>query len=246
VLLWNSGIVCSIPALNRYNILLQFASRIGYNYIVLKLIFFDCDGVLTLGNSWVKLHKIVGLSKGLDEELYSAHVEGRITVYDWSKKVEKFYKSQQFTKDTLEKIISTIQINPEAKDLVTFLHLQHIPIAIISGSFDVYTKYVADTLGISIWKANYSFTFNKDGSLLKINAMGDEKLTKVNDVKNICQQQSINPEETLFIGDSFNDIEAFKLTKHGVLYKSDQPEFKKYAWKTITHLQEIKKLILAI
>lgn len=208
-----------------------------------KVVFFDCDGVLSLGNSWVKLHNAVGLPKELDKEWYDEYTDGKITAYEWAAKIEKFYKSRTFTNETLQKIISTIQINPEAKYVVDFLHKQSIPMAIISASFDMYVKYVANRLGISIWKTNYSFKFNSNDTLLKINALGDESATKVNQVKEVCGSLSISPEETIFIGDSFNDVGAFRLTKHGLLYKNNQLELEKYAWKKISDLKEIISLL---
>ena len=36
---------------------------------------------------------------------------------------------------------------------------------------------------------------------------------------------------------------AFKLTKHGVLYKSKNKNHQKIAWKTIDNLMEIKDII---
>jgi phosphoserine phosphatase len=45
------------------------------------------------------------------------------------------------------------------------------------------------------------------------------------------------------VGDSFNDVDAFKLTKHGVMYQSKDKTLKKVAWKRIKNLSELINLL---
>jgi phosphoserine phosphatase len=70
----------------------------------------------------------------------------------------------------------------------------------------------------------------------------EDPVAKVNQVKEICKMYNCSPKETFFVGDSNNDLYAFDLTKHGILYKSKDPDCVKHAWKTIEDLREIKNI----
>ena len=54
----------------------------------------------------------------------------------------------------------------------------------------------------------------------------------------VCREHGVNPEETIHVGDSRNDIEIFQKTKKGVLI-GDHAGLKPFAWKQIHNLKEI-------
>lgn len=71
----------------------------------------------------------------------------------------------------------------------------------------------------------------------------DDQTAKVIQIREICPLLKVKPTETIFVGDSRNNLEAFKLTQHGILYKSKKEEYKKKAWKMIKGLIDLKKII---
>jgi len=209
-----------------------------------KLVFFDCDGVLLIGRvPWQRLHRAVGLPDGLDEKWFQEYYSGKINSRQWIKNIENFYLKKGLTRFVFEKTLSQLDINPEAYSLVDYLKKRKIKTAIISSGIDYYVKKVAKKLGIDLWRTNYTFSFKKDGKLKQINYLDCDEKTKVIQTKEICRKFKIKPTETLFVGDSINDLEAFKLTKHGVLYKTEDDSYKKFAWKTIKNLEEIKDFL---
>ncbi len=208
----------------------------------IKLVFFDCDGVLT-HDGWSKLIEVVKISEELNEKHLRDHFEGKLTHQQWAKLTEKFYKESGLKADDLKKLYRKIKINPEAFGLIKYLHKKKVPVAIISFGLDYYVKKIAKELRIPVWRAYSSFVFDAKGNFKKIKLENNDK--KEQAVREICDSFRIKPTETIFIGDSISDIGPFKLTKHGVLYQSkyEDQELKKYAWKKIKNLSEVKKLL---
>jgi len=224
---------------------LEFIQKNTYNTSMkFKLVFFDCDGVLLIeAIPWKRLHRAAGLSEEQDEKWFNEYYSGKISYKQWVKNVEEIYIKNGMNRSLFKKTLSLHEINPEIYSLLDFLEKRKIKTAIISSGIDEYVKPVARELGIELCRTNYSFDFDKNGKLKKINYLNSDKKSKVIQIKEICRKFKIKPTETLFIGDSINDLEAFKLTKHGVLYKNDFEGYKKFAWKTIKNLGEIKKFL---
>lgn len=208
-----------------------------------KLVFFDCDGVLTKDNLWKRLHKLVGLSEHLDNKWFNDYYSGKIPFVQWIKKIERFYQQHNISRQHLKKAFSKIGVNPEAKKIISHLQNKKIKTAIISSGIDLYVKKYAKVLKIDVWRANYSLIFDNNDRLVQIKYTTDDPIAKVRQIKEICKTTKISPTETMFVGDSVNDFEAFKLTRHGVLYKPKNKEYEKFAWKTINHLSKIRELL---
>jgi len=208
-----------------------------------KFVFFDCDGVLLIdATPWERLHRAGGLSEEQDKKWFNEYYLGKISYKQWTKNIEEIYIKNDMNRSLFKKTLSSHEINPEVYSLIEFLKKRKIEIAIISSGIDEYVKSVAGKLGIKLWRTNYSFDFDKNGKLKKINYLDSDKESKIIQIKEICQKFNIKPAETLFIGDSINDLGAFKLTRHGVLYETGNNDcYKKFAWKTIKNLGEIKK-----
>lgn len=208
-----------------------------------KFIFFDCDGVLTTGNEWRMLHHAVGLPDETDYKWYDEFYQGIIDYHEWNRRIEKFYKENGFTKKILEQTFSKISLNPEAIEIIPKLQKLNRPIAVISGGIDYYVQKAVSLLNISLWRTNYSFEFDKNEIISKLKFRSSELRAKVLEIRDFCNQYKIKPTETIFIGDSDNDLEAFDETKHGILYKNKDPKILKHSWKQIDNLKEILNLL---
>lgn len=212
-----------------------------------KAIFFDCDGVLT-AEGWHKLDSLMIPAK-LDKKWKNEFNENRLTLENWVKNVTIIYRKKKLDRNLISRIYENIKINPEAPDLFAYLRKKKIKTAIISSGFKYYVEPVAVKLGADFWRANTSIIFDENDIFKKFESLiDDDHLAKVLPMNNICKDLNISLEETMFVGDSFNDIDAFELTKHGVIYQmrefeTDTKDLEKYAWKKIKHLSEIKKLI---
>jgi HAD superfamily phosphoserine phosphatase-like hydrolase len=208
-----------------------------------KLIFFDCDGVLTHDNVWDKFHHSIGLPKELENKWFHDYYERKLTFKRWNENLEEFYREKHLNQNNVINLFNRLTTNPEAVTIINFLHSKNILTAIISSGVVDYVQKYANLLDIKLWRANCWLEYDNDGNFKHIRYLDEDPKAKVIHIKEICQKQGIDPTETMFVGDSLNDIKAFKLTKHGVLYKSNNEQCIKYAWKRITNLAEIKDLI---
>lgn len=208
-----------------------------------KLVFFDCDGVLNSDESWVRLHRAVGIPEELDNRWFNEYFSGKISQARWIKNIESYYSQRGLTRSLFEKTLSGFKIDLEAHPLIDYLKERKIKTAVISSGIDFYVRPITQELGLNFWRANYTFDFDGKGKFKRINYRGDEEKVKTDDIREICQRLKIKPTQTIFVGNSLNDREAFKLTKHGVLYKTEDDDLKKIAWKTIKNLSEIRGLL---
>lgn len=207
------------------------------------IVFFDCDGVLITDPLWPKLHQAVGLPDELDRKWWNEYYSGKISNDQWIKNVAGFYRRKKLSKKIFTKVLSDIRYNPEAIEIINFLKSQKIMTAIISSGIDFYIKKAGEVFNVDFWRANATFHFDKNGLFTNWDFLTDDAETKVIQIKEICEELDINPTDTLFVGDTDNDLKAFELTRHGILYKGKNPAHKKIAWKLIDNLMEIKDLV---
>jgi len=79
--------------------------------------------------------------------------------------------------------------------------------------------------------------------LQKINYRNNQGEIKVKQLKTLVRKLGIDIDQVVFIGDSENDIEVFKATKHGIAIHSSSEELKKVSWRTVDSLSEIKDIL---
>ena len=207
------------------------------------IVFFDCDGVLVNDPLWPKLHTAIGLSEELDLQWFNQYYSGEITNEQWVNNLTDFYRKQKLSKKLFNEIIGEPKIEIQAWEIIQYLKDNKILTAIISSGIDKYVERVAKNLGTDYWRANATFHFDRNDLFTNFSYLTDDSTTKVIQVEEICRKLNIKPTATLFVGDSDNDLGAFKLTQHGILYRGKKEDHKILAWKTINNLMEIKDII---
>lgn len=210
-----------------------------------KIVFFDCDGILLFGNPWAKLANAVGLPAELDLKWYEQYYEGKLPFEKWNNNIEQYYKKGKLNRRKFEEIvdIKNYTINEEAKSVIDYLKSQGIEAAIISSGTHQYVSKVAQYFGIKNWRANITMVFDKDDMFVRFKCLDEDPKAKVIEIKSICSELNISPEESLFVGDADNDMLAFEFTKRGVLYKTKDSKFESTAFKRIDNLSEIIDII---
>lgn len=208
-------------------------------------VFFDCDGVLIFGNPFERLNVAVGISAEQDQAWFAEYYEGKLTYQQWTENLEACYRQAHLTKGRFEEImdVSKYALNDEAVELLSHLHSKNVKTAIISSGIDYYVSRVAEMLEIPHWKCNAIFHFDKQGNFKRMENIAEDPQAKVIQLRELCQQLDLNPEQVIYVGDSANDLMAFETTKHGLLYRTENPEYERKAWKKIDSLLEIKEII---
>lgn len=208
-----------------------------------KIAFFDCDGVLTTEPIWPKLHRAVGLPDELDKKWYHEYYRGEISFDGWVKNISDFYRKKKLDIILFQKTLKQITVTDEAYEIFRYLKEKGIVTAIISSGIDYYVEKVAKKLKADYWRSNATFHFDRKGFFTHFDRLADDPTAKVIQVKEICSLLGVKPTETFFVGDSRNDLGAFKVTKHGVLYRGKKKEYKKKAWKVIDNLTVLKDIL---
>ena len=210
-----------------------------------KIVFFDCDGILLFGNPWAKIANAVGLPTQLDLKWYQDYYSNKLPFDQWNKNIEDYYKKGGLNRKMYEEILDfkNYTINKQGKELVEYIKSQGIEIAIISSGTGDYVSKVADYFGIKYWRANITMVFDKNDMFVKLQCVDEDPKAKVIEIKALCNMLNISPQDSLFIGDAYNDMDAFKFTKRGVLYKTKDARLEKLAFKKINNLLEIIDII---
>ncbi|MFP3144748.1 MAG: HAD-IB family phosphatase [Caldisphaera sp.] len=212
----------------------------------IKLVVFDVDGVLTKEkSSWEFVHKYFNVED--KAKIYFKNFqEGKINYLEWMKLdtslwIEK--SNGKLKRDKLIEILNKIEIRPEAKEVSICLHKNKKLIALISGGIDLLVSRVSEIVGADYWFSN-ELEFDKYGYLLP----GGYPLVgtnKVKPLKIILLSENINPDETIYVGDSIWDISAMKYVGYPIQFGYDE-YLSKIAKYKINNLKEICNLIYEI
>lgn len=210
-----------------------------------KIVFFDCDGILLFGDPWTKIADAVGLPAQLDEKWFRDYYDNKLSFKRWNKNIEGYYKKGGLNRKMYEEILDfkNYTINKQGKELVEHIKSQGIEIAIISSGAKDYVSKVAEYFGIKYWRANITMVFDQNDMFVKFQCVDEDPKAKVIEIKSLCKMLNIFPEDSLFIGDAYNDMDAFSFTKRGILYKTKDPRLESLAFKKIDNLSEIIDII---
>ncbi len=210
-----------------------------------KIVFFDCDGILLFGNPWAKLAKATGISEKLDLKWYLDYYSNKLPFDKWNKNIEDYYKKGGLNRKMYEEIVDlkNYTINKEGKKLLEYIKSRGIEIAIISSGTGEYVSKVARHFNIKYWRANITMVFDKNDNFVRFQCVDEDPKAKVVEIKSVCKLLNISPQDSLFIGDAYNDMDAFEYTKRGILYKTKDEKLERLAFKKIDNLLEIIDII---
>ncbi len=210
----------------------------------IKLVCFDIDGTLVDGTSWLILSEGLGWSSKEALDVFEQARKGEISFIEAERIFTTTYqKGGKANKPFIEEIFNSVEIKKEAKDLISYLKEKRYTIYLISGAIDIYVQSVTKKLGVDGFYANSTLEFDNKGALQKINYRDNQKEVKVEQLKTLVKKLGINIDQVVFVGDSENDIEVFKATKHGIAVHSSNEELKKISWQVIDSLLEIKDIL---
>ncbi len=208
----------------------------------IKLVCFDLDQTLINENSWSELSLALGVSKELDDQLYSDFKQGKITYDEWNDRVlAEYMKHDDATKQGITACFSKYTLADGAREAVGYVKNAGYQVALISGSIDVMVDLVAKDLGIHYAKANNTFIFDDHDRLVGIHAHGDDTLAKAQHLESFCELLGVQISECACIGDGANDVEMFRRTGKGITFEGSKIESE--AWKVVGSLYDISNIL---
>jgi HAD superfamily phosphoserine phosphatase-like hydrolase len=211
-----------------------------------KIICFDFNGTLVEEGSWDFL--TCGkkeLEKEL-EETFLLYRDGKIsTKCFWEKTVLTLKKTGKANKEYFcNNTDITKNLRDGAEDLINYLKEKGYKIYIISCSIAEYLDCIKQKFLLDGIYAGSNFVFDDNGELLKIKSDCVEGLPfKEKSLEEIVLKENVKITDIIFVGDGLNDLGAFKMTKKGIAINSPSEELKRFAWKEIKHLSEIKEIL---
>lgn len=212
----------------------------------LKAVIFDIDGTLTPLNSWLAFTKGLGGSVDDHTGIYQDHLAGKMAL-DRAKAalVEMWQNAGKATKPSIEKLFAAWPIRQEAQGLVSQLQQDGYVLCLITGSFDLYAKYIANKLGVDNYFANARLIFDKANQLVDFDYTTDQAGLKLAQLKQFCSTKGLRLTECAAVGDDHNDIELFRATRHGILVSYNQAPavLCQAAWRCVDDLSSVRDLL---
>ncbi|MBW2992771.1 HAD family phosphatase [Candidatus Woesearchaeota archaeon] len=206
-----------------------------------KLIIFDMDGVIFQhDNFWMQLHEALGtLHPGI--ELTEKYLKKDIKKLA-EEVIGKLWKNKPV--EPYFNLIKNAKYNPGAKETIKKLKQFNIKTCILTSGPIHLAQRAKEELGIDCIYGNEllikdnKFTGEYKWLFLQFNHKGEF-------VKKICKQHSIDPLETIVVGDNEQDIYKFKVAGRSIAFNSKSKELKKAADFIVesNNLKEVLKFI---
>ncbi len=205
-----------------------------------KLVGFDWDGTL------VKMPERYSwnlINKGLDCEREMKEIEDRyfaneIDYLTWCSEDVEVYKRFGLTKRKLGLLMEKgMAMHKGAIETINELKSRGIKVGIISGGIENTFEYATMRFGLKVDYFNFTAKLNfddKTGKLVSGEFNEYDFDGKLDLFKIYCEKAGAKLDETLYVGDSRNDLAVFKAS-NGVAFCSDSDELKKHAKHVISH-----------
>lgn len=212
-----------------------------------KIICFDVDGTLVDGISWMILSRAFGLSRDGHMSIYRGVKSGAMTLVEAEQalreRYNQYFTTGKATKEYMRKILFDIPPKPEAKAVVQELKARGYHVYLISGAISMYVAHIAELLGADGFYASSDLLFDTEENLTQIVWTPYQGKAKLEHLQIVADTHKVSLTDIVFVGDSDNDIEVFKATKHGVAISSTDPDLRQVAWREIETLSELPELL---
>ena len=207
-----------------------------------KIIFFDCDGVLTIdGSSWLVLHRYFGsIDNSYFAELYD---KGLITYLDWMKiDVALMINSwgQRITKRDVIEALKSIRVRNESVEVVKLLKQRGYIIGVISSGIGLLVKRICKEIGADICLYNELLFYNNE--LIPGGKAWVPLKEKPEIIKYVYRSLGISKENTIYVGDSKWDIPVFNVVGKSIIMEPCS-NLCSYADHSISSLYELLEIL---
>jgi phosphoserine phosphatase len=195
---------------------------------MIKLIFFDMDGVLTQEkSSWFYVNNRLGIN---NRENYMNYISGKLDYYDFFRMdiaawLEKY---PGITKKEIKGILDEIPVIPGIEKCMAYLKKNKIISVIVSGGISWLSDRIKDNFGLDEAYANRIFSDNQ-GKLIPDGEVQVNPLRKDIVMEKIMAEHKVSPEECIALGDSESDYSMYKAVNNFIAFNSDSDILSKVA-----------------
>lgn len=205
-----------------------------------KLVAFDMDGTLILGDScWGVIHRYFG-TKGSANRHLRAYEAGEIDYPEFMRRDIALWRPVP-TLQKIKDILSSYSIAPNVREVVGEVRRRGYLTAIVTGGLDVLADDVARDLGIPHVLAN-GLGADERGYLTGEGILRVEPSQKDGNLVQLARRLGVSPEECVAIGDSKHDAKFLKLAGLGVAV-GDNVELARVADVVIKDFESFPQLL---
>ena len=176
-----------------------------------EAVVFDFDGTLTTTNkvktTWESIWTLLGYDVQECRNLHMKFSHNEITHKEWCSLTEEKFKAKKLHRNQLLPLIQETQLIAGIEEVFQKLDQRDIKIYIVSGSIKHLilkclgglNQYISGGINANI------FDFDENGYLFKIIGTEYDFEGKANRIIQIAKELSIDVNQILFVGNSFND-----------------------------------------
>ena len=181
-----------------------------------KVVVFDFDGTLTKPTQYMSTWEILWTTLGYPvsecEKYHRMFSKGAIDHDEWCEITEKYFIEAGCSRTHIREAAASAELVDDVQEVIFELKANGILLYILSGSIK---QFIEAVLGKELSgcfteiKAN-RFMFNDQGMLEGIIGTPYDFAGKARFVNKIMQDKHVQPEEIIYIGNSFNDEFVYK------------------------------------
>jgi HAD superfamily phosphoserine phosphatase-like hydrolase len=197
-----------------------WTSPVATNQLPFKVVAFDLDGTLLRGDgfkfSWEAVWGGLGFSRGIQQRLRSqyrkraqgaATPEARCEAYrDWCREACRSFKTRKLDRARIRQFAQQLSLTRNFESAMTRLRRAGIVTAVISGGVHTFLQdKIPDYRSWFDFVFINELKFDDTGTISDVIATRYDFEGKAEALELICQRVGCTLEETVFVGDAFND-----------------------------------------
>ena len=203
-----------------------------------KLVVFDMDGTLLRGLtfSWVTLWELCGDTTGERwRSLLNRYRNGKLEYDEWCNMAVQFFRSQKLTLDLIKAVAREEAYLCEGfEEGMSRLKSMGYKTALVSGGVDIFLKTLIPQYR-DLFEDVYvnQLHFDGDGVVSGVDPTPFDYEGKARAIETICSEHGFDIEETIFVGDNFNDEQALRRAGYGIIFGDTEDGVQHVANKVI-------------
>jgi HAD superfamily phosphoserine phosphatase-like hydrolase len=191
-----------------------------------KIVGFDVDGTLVpeIPYSWEEFHRVFNIDRKRLDRILQDYLSGKITFEEWGIRDTALWIEKNLRKpDFVAAINENFRLANGTIELLNELKSKNYILAVISGSLSIVLETLLPDFN-NIFSHVYigHLTFNNNGLLsgfVSGNVLKNGNEDKLGELKIICKKEQVHLNNTVFIGDNTNDLEALKSAGLGIAFR---------------------------
>jgi phosphoserine phosphatase len=185
---------------------------------MVKLIFFDMDGVLTVEkSSWFYVNNRLGIN---NRENYINYMKGNLGYEEFFKLDLRHWVEHKAKRDYIISILNEIQESPGIESVMSYLKRNKIIVVIVSGGISWLSDRLAKKYPIDQAYSNIIYS-DSNGNIIPDGKVMVNPIKKDIIMKKVMEKYNVNADECIAVGDSESDFSMYKAVPNFLAFNSD-------------------------